>query len=291
MVSARNAMDDANAAAQLSMTTPTRTVDEMLKARSDQYAGDKLYQQVMKDAEAEMLALRKVDDVAGCFIAGTLIHTKDGLTPIERIKVGAWVLSKPEGGVGETTYKQVVNTFSFADKEIWLVRFYKDGNDIEQVGVTANHLFWVKDVGWTRADQLGMGTTIELADGTEVTTICGTPILRTSDAGVGSADRAWGLPQNDGSVYRVVFDGNKLAIDLKESFIPEAYNEDGTGRRFTAQVFNFEVDEFHTYYVDEKGVWVHNTNCGDIGAAQVEVTLGVRPSPKTRVYGDGTTGY
>jgi len=26
-------------------------------------------------------------------------------------------------------------------------------------------------------------------------------------------------------------------------------------------VFNFEVDGFHTYYVGEAGVWVHNTNC------------------------------
>lgn len=29
----------------------------------------------------------------------------------------------------------------------------------------------------------------------------------------------------------------------------------------TANVYNFEVDGFHTYYVGEAGVWVHNTNC------------------------------
>lgn len=35
-----------------------------------------------------------------------------------------------------------------------------------------------------------------------------------------------------------------------------------TGKR--QSVFNFEVDGFHTYYVGELGVWVHNTNCAMI---------------------------
>jgi len=35
------------------------------------------------------------------------------------------------------------------------------------------------------------------------------------------------------------------------------------------QVFNFEVDGFHTYYVGLQGAWVHNTNCsaGELGRA------------------------
>lgn len=215
------------------------------------------------------MADTKVGEVEGCFLAGTLVHTKDGHTPIERIRVGDWVLSKPEDGAGEAAYKRVVNTFSFTDKEIWLFRFYKDGTDIEQIGVTANHPFWVKGVGWTRADQLGMGSTVELSDGNEATTLCSTPLLRTSEAGVACASRAWGLPQNDGSVSRVVLNDGQVAVDLEPSFHPEAFGEDGSGRSFTAQVFNFEVEQFHTYYVGTKGVLVHNTNCGDIGAAQV----------------------
>jgi hypothetical protein len=36
--------------------------------------------------------------------------------------------------------------------------------------------------------------------------------------------------------------------------------------RFIRQrVYNFEVEGFHTYYVGEEGVWVHNANCGDAG--------------------------
>lgn len=29
-------------------------------------------------------------------MAGTLVHTKEGLKPIEQLKVGDWVLSRPE---------------------------------------------------------------------------------------------------------------------------------------------------------------------------------------------------
>lgn len=32
-----------------------------------------------------------------CFIAGTLVHTQNGLVAIEKIKVGDMVLSQPEG--------------------------------------------------------------------------------------------------------------------------------------------------------------------------------------------------
>jgi hypothetical protein len=27
-------------------------------------------------------------------------------------------------------------------------------------------------------------------------------------------------------------------------------------------VYNIEVEDYHTYFVGEEGVWVHNTNCG-----------------------------
>lgn len=134
---------------------------------------------------------------SGCFVAGTLVHTRDGLKPIQEIKVGDWVLAKPESSIGGVTYIRVVNTFSFDDKEIWLVRYYKSGDDIEQFGVTANHPFWVKGIGWTRVDYLNMGATIELADGSEATIFCATPLYKTPEPGVACATCAWGLPQVD----------------------------------------------------------------------------------------------
>ena len=74
---------------------------------------------------------------SGCFVAGTPVHTKEGLVPIEKLRVGDWVLSQPEMK-GELTYRQVV---------------------------TGNHLFWVKDVGWTYNDNTFLGPTIDLRNG------------------------------------------------------------------------------------------------------------------------------
>jgi hypothetical protein len=46
---------------------------------------------------------KALNDAAG-IAAGTLVHTEEGLVPIEKVKVGDWVLSKPENG-GEQAYK------------------------------------------------------------------------------------------------------------------------------------------------------------------------------------------
>jgi len=38
----------------------------------------------------------------------------------------------------------------------------------------------------------------------------------------------------------------------------------------TAVVYNMEVADFHTYYVGELGIWVHNMRCGEIEGTKVE---------------------
>ena len=52
------------------------------------------------DLSGEALQKKALDEMrlpaVGCFVAGTLVHTKDGLKPIEQIKIGDWVLSRPE---------------------------------------------------------------------------------------------------------------------------------------------------------------------------------------------------
>ncbi len=35
------------------------------------------------------------------------------------------------------------------------------------------------------------------------------------------------------------------------------------GEDYTATVFNFELDDFHTYFIGKNGIWVHNQNCPD----------------------------
>ncbi|TGK24013.1 hypothetical protein EHQ05_13770 [Leptospira yasudae] len=71
-----------------------------------------------------------------CFVAGTLVHTKDGLKKIEEIQVGDVVLSKSDVS-GEMSYRRVVNTFVRQADLIYKVSF-EDGTELE---TTWNHPF------------------------------------------------------------------------------------------------------------------------------------------------------
>ena len=87
------------------------------------------------------LAKDQIDQKA-CFVAGTMVHTKDGLKPIEEIKVGDYVLSKPENG-GELAYKRVTKTYVRENAEVWGVTYEVDRGEEELIVTTAEHPFWV----------------------------------------------------------------------------------------------------------------------------------------------------
>ena len=99
----------------------------------------------------EPLLVKKQTRELGCFVAGTLVHTREGLRPIEQIKVGDYVLSKPESGVGDPSYQRVTRTFEYEDRAVYLVSWIILDSPIpwpEQepafVVVTGAHPFWVK---------------------------------------------------------------------------------------------------------------------------------------------------
>ncbi|RHX80920.1 polymorphic toxin-type HINT domain-containing protein, partial [Leptospira yasudae] len=99
-----------------------------------------------------------------CFVAGTLVHTKDGLKKIEEIQVGDVVLSKSDVS-GEMSYRRVVNTFVRQADLIYKVSF-ADGTVLE---TTWNHPFRTQKAGseglefkvdntkWTQAKDLVVG--------------------------------------------------------------------------------------------------------------------------------------
>jgi hypothetical protein len=160
-----------------------------------------------------------------CFVAGTLVHTKDGKKPIEEIRVGDWVLSYPDDQVppfrfreengarlfiprqeNEYTYRQVTQTFVHEDKPVCEVTIMNFASNFkETLKVTLDHPFYVSNKGWTPAGELNFMCPLE-------------------------AKNFGNLATGNASI---------------------------TGER--SRVYNFEVDEFHTYYVGNLGVWVHNT--------------------------------
>ena len=76
------------------------------------------------------------------FVAGTLVHTIDGLKPIEQIQVGDLVLSKPEDGSGELAYKHVVHTHKSKDKKaIYHIRCSLRSSQPDVEHIVPNNLF------------------------------------------------------------------------------------------------------------------------------------------------------
>ncbi len=146
-----------------------------------------------------------------CFVAGTLVHTRDGLKAIEEIKVGDVVISKSDT-TGEVSYRKVANTFVRQTDAIYKVSF-ADGTTLE---TTWNHPFRV-----LKSDVKGQNFALENTVWTQ----------------------AKDLVEGD-----VAFTANGATLNIVSISID---NRDET-------VYNFEVEEFHTYFVGEVGVWVHN---------------------------------
>ena len=89
------------------------------------------------------------------FVVGTLVHTDKGLVPIQDIKVGDLILTKPvlskfESGRGDIEYQPVISTFTSPKKErIFKVEYFnetvaKQGEKGRNyILCTSNHPFWV----------------------------------------------------------------------------------------------------------------------------------------------------
>ncbi|MDR3352489.1 MAG: hypothetical protein LBO00_05705, partial [Zoogloeaceae bacterium] len=93
----------------------------------------------------------------GCFVAGTLVHTRDGLKPIEDIKVGDYVLSKHESGEGELCYQPVTRIYEYENREVYYVVWSarkelpegeKPDWDYDCIAVTGGHPIWVNQFGF-----------------------------------------------------------------------------------------------------------------------------------------------
>ncbi|WP_369660236.1 polymorphic toxin-type HINT domain-containing protein [Variovorax sp. V15] len=216
------------------------------------------------------------------------MHTKDGLKPIEDIKVGDYVLSSPEDGSGGQEYKRVLKTFVHEQKVIVGVQFTNvgapsvlQGGDIYFVTTTENHPFWVEGVGWTRADALKGGDVVRKADGSLANVFGLKRIYRTSRDGVGwtflggdikSKNRSLFWYQLGYDTYEEYFFAEEIGTlfdyanydltedDGRDKYIsPEVYHSEDPYLKI--RVYNLEVEDFHTYYVDAQGFWVHHINC------------------------------
>ena len=218
----------------------------------------------VSDATVQVLLkdVRTVASERDGFVAGTLVHTKDGLRPIETIRVGDLVLARSENG-GDATYKRVAKTFEFEAKVIRAV-FYVAGEDLDEVDtvfVTGLHPFWVDGEGWTSADALHPGMQVRLADDRFATIASSRPVYRSDTPDIGWVENlGLGYQQTDRGQFVDFRTGAaevkwRLSSNDLKSLAP---GDDGAMRR---KVYNFEVEDFRTCHVGTLGVWVRNGDC------------------------------
>lgn len=163
-----------------------------------------------------------------CFVGDTDVHTSVGLIPIERIKPGMMVLSRSET-TGETGYRRVVQIFEHFDRNVLKLKYVNEDDSRDCLYTTPEHPFWVVGKGWVPAGELQIGMELEICD---------------PEGGTYYADRPGGLK----AVLAQELKGGRYKAKV-ESLVP--------GGKF--MVHNFEVEEFHTYFVGWMGAWVHNT--------------------------------
>jgi hypothetical protein len=224
-----------------------------------------------------MVTEKESDYIDHGFIAGTLVNTRDGLKPIERIKAGDWVLSRPEDPAQgtETGYKRVTKTFRFENKAV-VALWWTRSDDAETAKpdiayVTPNHPTWLNAHGawepigglrWSTGAEEWLDRELVLADGTYGAYGEVTDLYRTDKPEVAFEDDGWGsclgkLIDLSGPEPKVV--GRDLLYDYEAWSDPK----EETLKRYTTTVYNLEVEDWHTYFVGRTGLWVHNTNCFD----------------------------
>jgi hypothetical protein len=307
---------DGNAMAALNLYHPALSFNELKAKYEKDYAGDALWEKVIDAAQENTQP-----SAMGCFVAGTLVHTKEGLRPIEEIQVGDYVLSKPEDGAGNPEYKRVAKAFVHDNREIWYVRWTDDEPferwergeiSLEErralggpwyVLTTPNHPFWVVDSDevlfssgyrehydpmdpdtpcppwperqWVRADHLVDGMKLQLADGRKVTVSASRRVYVTNDPMVGWVDDSFhgiGVPvdfENLDEQPRRALRGEWYApetgwfANTNEAYLADCESFGHAPESwYRGKVYNLEVEDFHTYFVDTLGAWVHNTSEG-----------------------------
>jgi hypothetical protein len=215
----------------------------------------------------------------GCFAAGTLVHTKEGLVPIEEIKVGDWVLSQPEE-TGERVYKRVVKTVTFEDKPVWQITYCpKDNWDrggpnligtYKRIVVTANHPFWIEGKGWSDLFQIEHSDHLKFADGRIGVIYQVLPLYLSATNGV-----AW-VPSmadpGEGELIDLRNGAGEFISNQLVNILDDVEMEDDPSSLFRTKVFNLEVEDCHSYYVGTQGVWVHNSDCAELNDLLINAT-------------------
>lgn len=235
------------------------------------------------------------------FPAGTRVVTDKGLVPIQDIKVGDMVLSRPERGGKEvpTEYKRVSRAFCAGEDLIYRL-VYVDNDEgetyesasgkklkVKVLFVSENHPVWVENKKeWIPVCELkNYENTLSSLDSNKAYTLLSAyPVLKVDKhhveanknglldlSSVGfcyqnknSANDMITVNTSDGLKAYTIPDWNS-EYDFENSYagVPQEeidhLNSLDLSRNgiLSTTVYNLEVEESHTYFVGEDGIWVH----------------------------------
>jgi hypothetical protein len=200
--------------------------------------------------------------IGGCFVKGTLVHTREGLRPIEELRERDEVLSSPEDGSGGSAYKRVLKTVVHEQKTIrQVIGDWGEVGRFEMLAPTGNHPFWVEGVGWTRADLLNRKSVLRLVDGSAGGVVDQYPVYRTEEPGIGWTQEMADLETSHGNRYDYQ-NGRVLPMSGFDDVLSETVLR-SDDPFLAVTVYSIEVEDFHTYYVGKTGFWVRDANCQD----------------------------
>ncbi|MCE3019071.1 MAG: polymorphic toxin-type HINT domain-containing protein, partial [Pirellula sp.] len=191
-------------------------------------------------------AIEKLQDVAVmairypmCFVAGTQVHTQNGMKSIETIKVGDLVLTRDENTPDSPNrYRPVTELFQTSPNRLLTIRYVVE-SEVEELTCTGQHPFYVVRVD--KGHEASYTSQLSNVEGS-------TNASEVASPSTGQFCQADQLEIGD---ELLLADGRHATI----FYIDEQQAADGE----TFTTYNFSVDEYHTYFVGKLGVWVHNT--------------------------------
>lgn len=210
---------------------------------------------------------------SGGVVAGTLVHTYTGLVPIEQVKVGDRVLTRPEGSKGNV-WRKVLNTFVKEDCTIRSVTLFSTG-DIEPTRLcylANDQAVSVVEEGWVSTKNLKHGRWIELYSTKQADVYLCWPVWRTPAPGFGWVACSERDPDEVGFVVDFRGGANLWIYDIAHTYEgPARYVEanieylaefapirESADPRLKVRLHNLEVEECHSYFITEIGVWLRD---------------------------------
>ncbi|HEX9853410.1 MAG TPA: LysM peptidoglycan-binding domain-containing protein, partial [Woeseiaceae bacterium] len=91
-----------------------------------------------------IISTATINALRECFVAGTPVHTPDGLKPIETLRAGDYVWSRHDGfGASRVRARRIAQTFRTENRSTFVLRVKALGGSIETIRTTPAHPFAV----------------------------------------------------------------------------------------------------------------------------------------------------